>query len=213
MQEYLFPEEQGFAFPEGFIKTVMQGQGDGAPGANGGDLVFLCTPNNPTGRLIPLPQIRQVAEACMENGAILVLDECFIDFTEGASMVPELQKYPNLLILRAFTKTYAMAGLRLAASFRNAELLARIGVFGAAWKCPVNPAAGLAALQESGMEERTRDAHQAERAFLIKLWQSRGCMYARAMQLPAAQMRKSFVGAAPKERNPRAGLREFHRFG
>ena len=176
VQEYLFPEEQGFAFPEGFIETVMQRRGDGVPGANGFDLVFLCTPNNPTGRLIPLPQIRQVAEACMENGAILVLDESFIDFTEGASMVPELQKYPNLLILRAFTKTYAMAGLRLGCLLSaNAELLARIGVFGAAWSVsgPAQ-AAGLAALQEAGWMERTRELIRAERAFLMQALAEQG---------------------------------------
>lgn len=167
--EYPFPEEYGFAFPEGFAEAITLGPGGGLPGANGFDLVFLCTPNNPTGRLIPRPEILRAAEACRESGAVLVLDECFIDFTEGDSMVPELQKHPNLLILRAFTKTYAMAGLRLGYLLSaNAELLARIGGCGAAWSVsgPAQ-AAGLASLQETGWMERTRRLVKAERAFLM----------------------------------------------
>lgn len=101
MQEHLLSEANGFALTEEFLKDITPETG----------LVFLCTPNNPTGRLIDPDLIRNIADACRKNGAILVLDECFIGFTEGKSMAQELGNYPNLIILSAFTKLYAMAGL------------------------------------------------------------------------------------------------------
>ena len=135
MQEHLLSEANGFALTEEFLKDITPET----------ELVFLCTPNNPTGRLIDPDLIRNIAEACRKNGAILVLDECFIGFTEGKSMAQELDNYPNLIILSAFTKLYAMAGLRLG------YLLA-----------------GRAALAEQGWEERTRRLIAAERGYLQK---------------------------------------------
>ena len=80
MQEHLLSEANGFALTEEFLKDITPETG----------LVFLCTPNNPTGRLIDPDLIRNIADACRKNGAILVLDECFIGFTEGKSMAQEL---------------------------------------------------------------------------------------------------------------------------
>ena len=99
-----------------------------------------------------------------------MLDECFIGFTEGKSMAQELDNYPNLIILSAFTKLYAMAGLRLGYLLAgDAALLARIAAFGAPWSVsgPAQ-AAGRAALAEQGWEERTRRLIAAERGYLQK---------------------------------------------
>ena len=76
------------------------------------DAVFLCNPNNPTGLLTEPTLLRR----CLERGVTLIVDECFLDLTDDParySMVPFLRDYPNLILLRAFTKTFAMAGLRL----------------------------------------------------------------------------------------------------
>lgn len=132
------------------------------------DLVFLCSPNNPTGRLIAPELLQQVAQRCQQTGAYLVLDECFIDFTEGPSMVQQLQQYPRLLILRAFTKVYAMAGLRLGYLLAADEaLLQRIAAFGAPWSVsgPAQ-AAGLAALEEKGWAADTRELLKQEQSFM-----------------------------------------------
>lgn len=78
------------------------------------ELVFLANPNNPTGRLIPKEYLLQLLEICKEKNIIVVLDECFIEFCDAqASLLPQLQSYGNLLILRAFTKIYAIPGVRL----------------------------------------------------------------------------------------------------
>lgn len=132
------------------------------------DMVFLCTPNNPTGRLIPLPLIRRTAEKCREIGALLVLDECFIEFTGGGSMDRELMEHPNILLLRAFTKFYAMAGLRLGYLLcADTALLRKISRYGAEWSVSA-PAqrAGLAALGTQGWRKKTESLVAEERAFL-----------------------------------------------
>lgn len=80
------------------------------------DMVFLCNPNNPTGRAVSADEVALLAEACEKNGSLLVLDECFCELSDDparCSMIRRLDDFPHLVILRAFTKTYAMAGLRL----------------------------------------------------------------------------------------------------
>lgn len=115
------------------------------------DLVYLCTPNNPTGVTVPEKIIRATAEACMAHDAIFVLDECFICFTDKESSIPLLEQYPCMAILEAFTKRYAMAGLRLGYIIsKNHGLLQELKGCGPCWNVsgPAQ-AAGLAALQSN----------------------------------------------------------------
>ena len=80
------------------------------------DLLILCSPNNPTGRTINPSLLRAVIGRCGEAGTRLLLDECFLGFLEEPALYtgkPLLAREPTLLILRAFTKLWGMAGLRL----------------------------------------------------------------------------------------------------
>ncbi|MEA4968917.1 MAG: threonine-phosphate decarboxylase CobD [Candidatus Pelethousia sp.] len=158
MLEYRLQEAAGFALLEGILQALTPEV----------DIFFLCNPNNPTGRLASPALLRRLAQACTEMGILLVVDECFLDFTAGDSLLPLLGQYPRLLILRAFTKLYGMAGLRLGYLLCADEaLLARIAAFGAEWSVSAAAqAAGLGALAEPGWVERTRCIIQAERAFL-----------------------------------------------
>lgn len=95
-------------------------------------LAFLCSPNNPTGLLIPRRDLLRIARRCEETGTWLCVDECFLPFTEREreqTMLGELRHFPHLLVLRAFTKVYAMPGLRCGvlycADLRAAELVRR----------------------------------------------------------------------------------------
>ena len=76
------------------------------------DVLFLCTPNNPTGVLLPRELLQAALRICRAQGTRVLLDECFLDFTDAASAKDLLEAYPNLLILKAFTKNYALAGVR-----------------------------------------------------------------------------------------------------
>lgn len=74
-------------------------------------LVFICSPNNPTGDLIPQQQIIQVLEHFRDK-ALVVVDEAYIEFAPQASVVPLLADYPHLVVLRTLSKAFALAGLR-----------------------------------------------------------------------------------------------------
>ena len=115
------------------------------------ELVFLCTPNNPTGLLIDQELLLAAAEKCRDIGAVLAVDECFLPLAcGGPGLAPWLEEYPSLLLLRAFTKSYAMAGLRLGyALCADAALLDRLSLSGPPWSVSTPAqAAGLAALTQ-----------------------------------------------------------------
>jgi len=73
-------------------------------------MVFLNTPNNPTGQLISIGDLTRISEAV--PGAVVLVDEAYIEFG-GTTFLPQLPKYPNVLVGRTFSKAYGLAGLRL----------------------------------------------------------------------------------------------------
>ena len=105
VERYFLHQAQNFDLDERFLSFLEEKKPE---------VVFLCNPNNPTGRLIPLPLLEQILQYCAAQGARLFLDECFLDLTEdGVSAKSLLAAHPELLILKAFTKSYGMAGIRL----------------------------------------------------------------------------------------------------
>ncbi|MDO4792815.1 MAG: aminotransferase class I/II-fold pyridoxal phosphate-dependent enzyme [Filifactor alocis] len=85
------------------------------------DLVFICNPNNPNGRL---KRIEDFAKLCEDKGVALCVDETFIEFSyreEEYSLLPLIRKHPNLMVLRALTKFYSLAGLRLGYLFTSRD--------------------------------------------------------------------------------------------
>ncbi|EKF9595501.1 histidinol-phosphate transaminase [Vibrio cholerae] len=85
-------------------------------------LVFVCSPNNPTGNLVKGADIIKLLEMTKDR-AIVVMDEAYIDFCPEASTVDLLAQYPNLAILRTLSKAFALAGLRCGFTLANAELI------------------------------------------------------------------------------------------
>ena len=125
------------------------------------DLVFLCQPNNPTGQITPPELVQRLVRRCADCGAVLVVDECFLDFLQQRDALtakPLLQTAPNLVILKAFTKLYAMAGVRLGyALCANTALLAKMQAAGQPWGVSsLAQAAGAAALQETAYADAVR---------------------------------------------------------
>lgn len=152
-------ESEGFEVTERFLEDVSR-----APGA----LVFLCNPNNPTGLTVEQGLLARIVKAAGEVGSTVVVDECFLDFTCEPSMVPICGEHPNLIVMRAFTKLYAMAGLRLGYGVcSDAALIERVRAAGQPWAVST-PAqvAGVAALGVEGWADRTRAYVDAERAEL-----------------------------------------------
>ena len=73
-------------------------------------MIFLNTPNNPTGQLIAIADLRRIADAAPH--AVVLIDEAYIEFG-GETFLPELPRYPNVLIGRTFSKAYGLAGMRV----------------------------------------------------------------------------------------------------
>ena len=85
-------------------------------------LVFICSPNNPTGDLISRQQIVSVLEH-FASSALVVVDEAYIEFAMQASVVDLLAQYPNLVILRTLSKAFALAGLRCGFTLAAPEVI------------------------------------------------------------------------------------------
>lgn len=84
-------------------------------------LVFLCSPNNPTGTQIPAEQIKQICQMYAEQ-ALVVLDEAYIEFSSELAQQHLLSKYSNLVILRTLSKGFALAGIRCGFVLSSAEI-------------------------------------------------------------------------------------------
>ncbi|WP_089139709.1 histidinol-phosphate transaminase [Vibrio rumoiensis] len=114
-------------------------------------LVFVCSPNNPTGNLIQREDIVTLLEMTKDK-AIVVMDEAYIDFCPEASTVDLLAQYPNLAILRTMSKAFALAGLRCGFTLANEELINVLLKVIAPYPVPI-PVADIAcqALSEAGL--------------------------------------------------------------
>lgn len=161
VQRHRLSPETGFALDASFPSAVTDKT----------NMVFLCSPNNPTGRTVPRALVRETAERCRAVGAVLVLDECFMGFVEQEeelTFLPLLKDFPNVILLNAFTKLYAMAGLRLGfALCSSPERLDAMRTAGPPWDVSVPAqAAGLAALKETGYRTAVRELVCRERPFL-----------------------------------------------
>lgn len=136
-------EAEGFALTERILDCITPKL----------DIMFLCQPNNPTGLVAGPALLGRILDKCSRTGTLLAVDECFLDFVEQPelyTLTGRLKEQQKLIIFKAFTKTYAMAGLRLGyALCSSRELAAQIYTCGQPWAVSVPAqAAGLAALDE-----------------------------------------------------------------
>lgn len=83
-------------------------------------LIFICSPNNPTGNLLKTEDIEFILE---KFTGIVIIDEAYIDFCEQPSFITKISKYPNLIIIQTLSKAWGMAGIRLGIGYMNEEIL------------------------------------------------------------------------------------------
>ena len=84
-------------------------------------LLFLCSPNNPTGNSFSNSSVRELLDNF--NG-LVVVDEAYIDFSSEVSWISELRNYPNLVVTQTLSKAYGMAGIRLGTCYASEEIIA-----------------------------------------------------------------------------------------
>lgn len=136
-------------------------------------LMWVCSPNNPTGSAFELADLERLANNF--NG-ILVVDEAYADFSEKGSMLSVLDKHPNLVVLQTLSKAWGMAGLRLGLAFAAepiAQLFARV-------KYPYNVNGPTQQEVMRRLETEPHDAHVAEvvaqRQMLVKALSDLACV-------------------------------------
>ena len=104
------PYTADFSLPENFFAASAA-------------LTFVCNPNSPSATLLSLETIERLAQS---SSGVLVVDEAYIDFADAPepSAIPLLKRYPNLVVLRTFSKSFSLAGMRVGLALASAELIA-----------------------------------------------------------------------------------------
>lgn len=133
------------------------------------DMVFFCSPNNPTGRSLPEETILDTLNICLENRTLVFWDACFSEFCDledgadrqekaDAFLLSCIRDFPNLLVLKSLTKTYAIPGLRLGYLLcSDTGFVERISGFGPPWSVSsAAQKAGIAALRDTEYLERVQ---------------------------------------------------------
>ena len=157
---YFLQESKDFSLDSGILDFLRREKPE---------VLFLCDPNNPTGQLTDPDLMEAILERCHDLGIRLFLDECFLDLTkDGVSRKNDLARYPGLFLLKAFTKSYGMAGVRLGYGLSaDTALLEAMSRSQQPWNISsLAQAAGIAALKQQGFLQKTIETVEKERIFL-----------------------------------------------
>jgi histidinol-phosphate aminotransferase len=126
-------------------------------------LVFLCSPNNPTGNVVPVEKIEKLASQ-LEGRSVLVIDEAYIEFASCSSFTKRLNRFSNVVVLRTLSKAWALAGARLGVAIAHPKLVDILQKVRAPY--PISsPVAGLVA---KAIDERGRASCQSRIDRLIE---------------------------------------------
>ena len=162
VRRFPLKEANGFVLTDDILDWIIPGT----------EMIFVCQPNNPTGRTVDRVLLGRILQRCDECGTLLVADECFADFLDEPDRytLMSMLRGHRLLILRSFTKLYAMAGLRLGCCFcQDTALLGAMAAAGPCWQVSdVAQAAGIAALQETEYVRQVRREIRLQRKALAE---------------------------------------------
>ena len=159
VNHHILKEENNFEITENILDDVDDDL----------DVIFICQPNNPTGKICDRGILDRILNKCREKEILLVIDECFLDFIgNGESSISKLKDYKNLFILKAYTKLYAMAGVRLGYGLTsNKKLMDEIIKAGQPWSVSIMAqAAGIAALREKDYVKKVLKNNEDESKYI-----------------------------------------------
>lgn len=158
---YPLLREENFTVTERILDTIT-------PSLNA---VYLCNPNNPTGQTISPSLLQEIVKRCATYNIWLVVDECFSDFLlqeKKNTLTPYLASYPRLILLRAYTKIYAIPGARFGwCMTANPSVIDALYRAGQPWNVSViAQACAVAAAQEINFAQESAEKIAAEREIL-----------------------------------------------
>lgn len=182
---HVLQEEQGFALGEDYLATLdafsqlsqestqesRQESRQESTQESSLDFCVLCQPNNPTGQVCEKDLLLRIVRKTKEMGVFLLIDECFSDFLQEESrysLMDCVLDYPHVMILKAFTKMYALAGLRLGYGVcGDVALLDRLRSCGQPWAVSsLAEMGGISALAQRDYVVQVRELIERERVFL-----------------------------------------------
>ncbi len=136
------------------------------------DIVFICNPNNPTGQITDKTLLEKVISHCKLMNTTIVIDECFMDFVENKekySTIDLMERYDNLIVLKAFTKIYAIPGIRLGYCMSsNTNIISCLKRSGPPWNVStIAQAAGVASLEEKEYVAKSVQYVKKQRQYLM----------------------------------------------
>ena len=182
--QYAPPLEQVQAMLKKRKKVGRSGKNERSSSSPPIDAVFLCNPNSPTGQAVSRTRIRQLLHTVHQVKASLIVDEAFVDFCDSCSVLKDVVKSQNLIVIRSFTKFFAMPGLRIGYVAGPRDLVTRIRGLLPPWSVnSLAQAAALAALQDSGYRRRSVALIRRERARFMS----------RLKELPGVRLFPSFA--------------------
>ncbi len=148
-------------FEPGIQDTIRLIQQHGARG------VFLCNPNNPTGRYLSREKIEAVLNAC--RNTLLVLDEAYLAFTSNTWSAADLISQGDVVVLRSMTKDYALAGLRLGYAVASKEIINNLRRVRPPWNVnAVAQKAGVTVLEDDDYLKRCQRRIRQAKRFLVE---------------------------------------------
>lgn len=138
-------------------------------------LIFVCTPNNPSGQCVPRESIERLLQS-LDGKALLVVDEAYIEFAYERSVADLINRYENLAVLRTLSKAWALAGARIGSLLANPDVIALLRRIMPPYPLPVPcVAAAMAAFSHEGKEQARahiatiRSEHERMRSHLAAL--------------------------------------------
>jgi threonine-phosphate decarboxylase len=129
--------------------------------------VILCNPNSPTGRAVPAAAIRELLHAAASRQVWVIVDETFAEYAARYSVIRQVIQFPRLIVLRSFTKFYALPGLRIGYAVASREVARELSLSQAPWSVnTLAQAAAFAALGDTQFAKRSLRFMTRERARL-----------------------------------------------
>ncbi|MCS7116682.1 MAG: threonine-phosphate decarboxylase CobD [Nitrososphaerota archaeon] len=135
-------------------------------------IIFLCNPNNPTGRILSRRELEKVVDEAYRRGVLVFLDEDFIEFVpdhESYTLAAMVNEFTNLFIIRSFTKSFALTGLRIGYGIACEEMIELISNGKIPWNInTLAELAALASLSDTQYLKKTYELIKRERSYLYR---------------------------------------------
>src|SRR5260370_5871887 len=140
-------------------------------------LFYVCTPNNPTGRMTAHSDIEQLL-AAKPKGSVVLVDEAYIHFSDGVSVLDLVKADRDVIVLRTFSKIYGMAGIRCGLAIGRPDLLAKLESFSGWSAMPITAvAAATASLKHEHLVSERKQSNAAIRQKTFDWLRSHGYSY------------------------------------